>query len=122
MKRFGKDCRYWLWCVIVALGVTSCSGNDEPGGTGNNTPTYPVTTDTTSVLVQRILSRTDLVTKVTRVTTEERFPGLVLSEIAPGVDLEQDILAKMPMRPIIPENLKTMDERIFRDEPMGLGK
>ena len=48
--------------------------------------------------------------------------GLVLSEIAPGVDLEKDILAKMPMRPIIPENLKTMDERIFRDEPMGLGK
>lgn len=81
MKRFGKDCKYWLWCVIVALGVVSCSGNDEPGGTGNNTPTYPVTTDTTSVLVQRILSRTDLVTKVTRVTTEERFPGLVLSEI-----------------------------------------
>ena len=81
MKRFGKDCKYWLWCVIVALGVTSCSGNDEPGGTGNNTPSYPVTIDTTSVLVQRILSRTDLVTKVTRVTTEERFPGLVLSEI-----------------------------------------
>ena len=46
----------------------------------------------------------------------------MLSEIAPGVDLEKDILAKMPMRPIIPENLKTMDERIFRDEPMGLGK
>ena len=46
--------------------------------------------------------------------------GLELIEIAPGVDLEKDVLALMDFRPAISPNLKTMDERIFRDAPMGL--
>ncbi len=46
--------------------------------------------------------------------------GLKLVEIAPGVDLEKDILAHMEFKPIISEDLKLMDARIFRDEPMGL--
>lgn len=46
--------------------------------------------------------------------------GLMLSEIAPGVDLEKDVLAHMDFRPIIAEDLKLMDPRIFRDEKMGL--
>jgi propionate CoA-transferase len=48
--------------------------------------------------------------------------GLVLTEIAPGVDLEKDILAKMAFTPIIAQDLLTMDPRLFREEPMGLGK
>jgi propionate CoA-transferase len=46
--------------------------------------------------------------------------GLVLTEMAPGVDLERDILAQMEFRPEISDGLKTMDPRIFRPEPMGL--
>ena len=46
--------------------------------------------------------------------------GLMLTEIAPGVDLEKDILQQMGFKPLIAEDLKLMDERIFRDEPMGL--
>ena len=46
--------------------------------------------------------------------------GLMLIEIAPGVDLEKHILAKMEFTPLIADNLKTMDPRIFRDGPMGL--
>ncbi|PKO55248.1 MAG: acyl CoA:acetate/3-ketoacid CoA transferase, partial [Betaproteobacteria bacterium HGW-Betaproteobacteria-21] len=46
--------------------------------------------------------------------------GLVLTEVAPGIDVERDILAHMGFRPAITENLRTMDERIFRNEPMGL--
>lgn len=46
--------------------------------------------------------------------------GLVLTEIAPGADLEKDILAHMEFIPIISDELKTMDERIFRQEKMGL--
>ncbi|GHV35441.1 acyl CoA:acetate/3-ketoacid CoA transferase [Synergistales bacterium] len=46
--------------------------------------------------------------------------GIMLTEIAPGVDLEKDILAHMEFKPIIAENLKLMDERIFKDGKMGL--
>ena len=53
---------------------------------------------------------------VMRLTRE----GIVLTEIAPGVDLQKHILDKMAFRPIVSPDLKLMDERIFRDEPMGL--
>lgn len=46
--------------------------------------------------------------------------GLVLEEIAPGVDLDNDILKNMTFKPRTSENLKLMDERIFKDELMGL--
>ncbi len=46
--------------------------------------------------------------------------GLELIEIAPGVDLEKDILAHMEFKPIISKELKLMDEGIFKAEPMGL--
>ena len=46
--------------------------------------------------------------------------GLQLVEIAPGVDLERDILAHIGFTPMIDGDPKPMDERIFRDEPMGL--
>ncbi|MDU4962055.1 MAG: acyl CoA:acetate/3-ketoacid CoA transferase [Sporomusaceae bacterium] len=48
--------------------------------------------------------------------------GMLLTEIAPGIDLEKDILAQMDFKPIISPELKTMDARIFRAEPMGLAK
>ena len=46
--------------------------------------------------------------------------GVVLTEIAPGMDLEQDIIGQMAFRPIISENLKEMDHRLFQEEAMGL--
>ena len=46
--------------------------------------------------------------------------GLELIEIAPGVDLERDVLALMDFRPAISPTLKIMDLRIFKDVPMGL--
>ncbi len=46
--------------------------------------------------------------------------GIELIEIAPGVDLEKDVLGKMEFKPIISKDLKLMDARIFRDELMGL--
>lgn len=53
-----------------------------------------------------------------RAVFELRPEGVTLTEIAPGIDLEKDILAQMEFKPIIPTNLKLMDARIFRDEPM----
>ncbi len=46
--------------------------------------------------------------------------GLELTEIAPGIDLERDILARMDFRPIIHGTPKLMDPRIFADGPMHL--
>lgn len=49
-----------------------------------------------------------------------RPEGMTLLEIAPGVDLEQDILNQMEFRPIIASDLKEMDPRLFHPEPLGL--
>lgn len=45
---------------------------------------------------------------------------LELIEIAPGIDLDRDILAQMAIKPLISPNLKLMDARLFQPEPMGL--
>lgn len=46
--------------------------------------------------------------------------GLELTEIAPGVDLQKDILDRMDFKPIMHREPKLMDKRIFTDEPMGV--
>ena len=45
--------------------------------------------------------------------------GLELTEVAPGIDLERDILAQMDFTPQI-NDVKPMDARLFIDEPMQL--
>ena len=44
--------------------------------------------------------------------------GVMLTEIAPGVDMQKDILDKMEFTPIISSDLKEMDSRLFKDEIM----
>jgi len=46
--------------------------------------------------------------------------GMELVEIAPGIDVEKDILTWMEFKPVIREPVCLMDERIFRPEPMDL--
>src|SRR5437867_4208544 len=46
--------------------------------------------------------------------------GLELIEVAPGVDVERDVLSKIGFRPQVSHELKTTDPRIFRPELMGL--
>jgi propionate CoA-transferase len=46
--------------------------------------------------------------------------GLELVEVAPGIDIERDVLAQMDFRPVIVGTPRLMDAAIFRDEPMGL--
>jgi len=45
--------------------------------------------------------------------------GVELIEVAPGIDIDRDILAQMDFTPIV-RNPGLMDPRIFRDEPMQL--
>ena len=46
--------------------------------------------------------------------------GLVVREIAPGIDLQRDVLeqAEIPLR--VAEDLRVMDAALFIDAPMGL--
>jgi propionate CoA-transferase len=46
--------------------------------------------------------------------------GMELVEIAPGIDLEKDILQHMAFKPVVNGTAATMDERIFSPDPMGL--
>ena len=46
--------------------------------------------------------------------------GLELTEVAPGIDIERDILALMDFTPSIPRDPAMMDARIFREGVMDL--
>jgi propionate CoA-transferase len=46
--------------------------------------------------------------------------GLALVEVAPGIDVAQDIVAQMDFAPVMRGEPRLMDARIFRPEPMGL--
>ena len=45
---------------------------------------------------------------------------LELIEIAPGVDIDRDVLSQMEFQPLISNDLKLMDQRLFAEETMGL--
>ena len=63
------------------------------------------------------LERGNKVTFVTeRCVLERRPEGLVLTEIAPGIDLQTQVLDQMGFKPIIPEGgPKLMDPAIFEE-------
>jgi propionate CoA-transferase len=46
--------------------------------------------------------------------------GLELVEVAPGVSVQEEVLALMDFTPSVSPNLKLMDARIFRPEPMDI--
>lgn len=55
-----------------------------------------------------------------RAVFELQEEGLVLTEIAPGINLQHDVLEQIDAEVRVSSNLSLMDERIFRDEIMGL--
>ena len=57
-----------------------------------------------------------------RAVFELRADGVYLTEIAPGIDLQTQILDLMDFAPKMDGEPKLMDERIFKDEIMGLAK
>jgi propionate CoA-transferase len=46
--------------------------------------------------------------------------GLVLIEVAPGIDVERDVLGQMGFRPRVADDLREMDRRLYATGPMGL--
>ena len=53
-----------------------------------------------------------------RAVFELREGWLTLTEIAPGIDLQRDVLDQLAAPIPLSPDLKLMDERIFRDTPM----
>jgi propionate CoA-transferase len=66
-----------------------------------------------AALGQRVLYVTE------RCVFELTARGLVLAEIAPGIDLQRDILDRMAFRPIV-DSPRTMDARLFGTAPIDL--
>lgn len=55
-----------------------------------------------------------------RAVFELQQKGVVLTEVAPGIDIDKDILSHMEFKPLIAKNLKTMDMRVFREGRLGI--
>jgi propionate CoA-transferase len=55
-----------------------------------------------------------------RAVFELSADGVVLTEIAPGLDLDKDVLAHMDFKPPISAQLKEIDHRAYRSEAMCL--
>ena len=52
-----------------------------------------------------------------RATFELTNRGVVLKEVAPGVDIQRDVLDGMGFKPIV-EAVSIIDEKVFTDEPL----
>lgn len=58
-----------------------------------------------------------------RAVLELTEDGVVLTEIAPGIDLQTQVLDMMDFQPIVSPDLKLMDAELFREDgPFGLKK
>lgn len=55
-----------------------------------------------------------------RAVFELREDGVYLTEVAPGIDIQTQIIDLMDFVPKMEKEVKLMDERIFKDEVMGL--
>ena len=45
--------------------------------------------------------------------------GIILEEVAPGIDIHKDIISKMGFMPIL-GSIKEMDHKIFNEGKMGI--
>lgn len=76
------------------------------------------TSPSPAITLTRYISR--FCTSPSSCVFELRPEGVTLTEIAPGIDLQTQILDQMEFVPKMADEIKTMDARIFRDELMGL--
>ena len=55
-----------------------------------------------------------------RCVVELREAGLTVTEIAPGIDLDRDVLGQAATELKVADDLREMDARLFRPELFGL--
>ncbi len=46
--------------------------------------------------------------------------GLTLEEVAPGIDVDKDVIQKMSFEPIIRGSVREMDDKIFNESIIGI--
>ncbi len=56
-----------------------------------------------------------------RAVFELQGEGVTLTEFAPGVDVEKDILNQMEFKPVIARDLKEMNPKLFLEPRLGIG-
>jgi acyl CoA:acetate/3-ketoacid CoA transferase len=77
--------------------------------------------DQVSFSGRRAVSQGRDITYVTeRCVVKLKPEGLTVTEIAPGLDLERDVLARADTPLRVADDLRVMDARLFRPEKMGL--
>ncbi len=115
---------------IIFMGTFMADGLEEEIKNGN---LHIVKEGTTSKFVEKV-EQVTFSTKEARkhnqdiwyVTERAVFKlvdeGIMLVEIAEGIDLENDVLAKMSFKPLISKDLKIMDPRIFKEEKMATNR
>ena len=52
-----------------------------------------------------------------RATFQLTNRGVVLKEVAPGIDIQRDVLDGMDFKPIV-EDVSITDEKVFTDQPL----
>ena len=55
-----------------------------------------------------------------RAVFELRPEGVTLIELAPGIDLERDVISQMGFRPVVADDCRSTDLRVYAEGPMGL--
>ncbi len=74
-----------------------------------------------SFSAERALAVGQPVTYVTERAVFSLTPdGLMLTEVAPGLDLERDVLSHMDFKPLVSAELASMDSRLYGAQPMAL--
>jgi acyl CoA:acetate/3-ketoacid CoA transferase len=69
----------------------------------------------------RAVEQAQEITYITeRCVMELTRDGIAVTEIAPGVDLDRDVLAQANFPLLVPDTPRIMDPRLFRPEPIGL--
>ena len=53
-----------------------------------------------------------------RATFQLTNRGVELKEVAPGIDIQRDVLNAINFKPIV-EDVSTTDEKVFTDQPLG---
>jgi len=97
------------------LGVTSHSGSLQISSEGRVTKFVNQTKEITYRVGAGVARGQKAILVTERAVFTVRSEGLVLSEIAPGIDVQRDILDRMDFIPYeIAEPLKRMDSRFFR--------